>query len=142
MVGVNAPEPWNVGAFIAIADGNKKGLASRFAVLRDIALSGGYKGHSLAPFVQASFKRFPFVEVVFLMGLQWRRRDRLYTLEAIRQGVLGAPGADRLHYASKLADRTTVYTHRDPEKVIADPDGNLIDVFNPVTPEARTRFGR
>ncbi len=32
---------------------------------------------------------------------------------------VGAPDAERLHFGSKLADRTTVYTHRDPEKVIA-----------------------
>jgi uncharacterized protein YaeQ len=32
---------------------------------------------------------------------------------------VGAPDAPRLHYGSKLADRTTVYTHRDPAKVIA-----------------------
>ncbi|MEJ1154527.1 YaeQ family protein [Microbacterium marmarense] len=32
---------------------------------------------------------------------------------------IGAPDAPRLHYASKLADRTTIYTHRDPEKVRA-----------------------
>lgn len=30
---------------------------------------------------------------------------------------VGAPDAARLHYGSKLADRTVVYTHRDPEKV-------------------------
>jgi uncharacterized protein YaeQ len=29
---------------------------------------------------------------------------------------VGAPDAERLHYASKLADRTTVYTHRDPRE--------------------------
>jgi len=32
---------------------------------------------------------------------------------------VGAPDADRLHYGSKLADRTVVYTHRDPAKVMA-----------------------
>ena len=31
---------------------------------------------------------------------------------------VGAPDATRLHYGSKLADRTTLYTHRDPAKVI------------------------
>ena len=30
---------------------------------------------------------------------------------------VGAPDAERLHYGSKLADRTVVYTHRDPVKV-------------------------
>ncbi|MGL4256988.1 MAG: YaeQ family protein [Microbacterium sp.] len=32
---------------------------------------------------------------------------------------VGAPDAERLHYGSKLADRTVVYTHRDPAKVMA-----------------------
>jgi len=32
---------------------------------------------------------------------------------------VGAPDAERLHNTSKLADRTTVYSRRDPEKVIA-----------------------
>ncbi|GAA3905868.1 YaeQ family protein [Microbacterium invictum] len=32
---------------------------------------------------------------------------------------VGAPDATRLHYGSKLADRTVVYTHRDPLKVVA-----------------------
>lgn len=31
---------------------------------------------------------------------------------------VGAPDAERLHYGSKLADRTRVYTHRDAAKVI------------------------
>ena len=30
---------------------------------------------------------------------------------------VGAPDAERLHKGSKLADRTVVYTHRDPAKV-------------------------
>ncbi|MFJ6549083.1 YaeQ family protein [Microbacterium sp. NPDC091676] len=32
---------------------------------------------------------------------------------------VGAPDAARLHHASRLADRTVVYTHRDPAKVMA-----------------------
>lgn len=32
---------------------------------------------------------------------------------------VGAPDAARLHHGSKLADRTTIYTHRDPLKVQA-----------------------
>ena len=32
---------------------------------------------------------------------------------------VGAPDAARLHFGSKLADRTAVYTHRDPAKVMA-----------------------
>lgn len=32
---------------------------------------------------------------------------------------VGAPDAARIHFGSKLADRTTIYTHRDPAKVIA-----------------------
>src|SRR5690606_1139159 len=39
---------------------------------------------------------------------------------------VGAPDAERLHYASKLADRTAVYTHRDPEKLLASWDGKAI----------------
>ena len=32
---------------------------------------------------------------------------------------VGAPDAERLHYGSRLAERTVVYTHRDPSKVMA-----------------------
>jgi uncharacterized protein YaeQ len=32
---------------------------------------------------------------------------------------VGAPDAARLHFGSKLTDRTAVYTHRDPAKVMA-----------------------
>ena len=32
---------------------------------------------------------------------------------------IGAPDAARLHFGSKLADRTTIYTHRAPDKVLA-----------------------
>ena len=39
---------------------------------------------------------------------------------------VGAPDAERLHYASKLADRTVVYTHRDPDKVMAPWAGKRI----------------
>ncbi len=39
---------------------------------------------------------------------------------------VGAPDADRLHYGSKLADRTAVYTHRDPGKVMAAWSGKRI----------------
>ena len=39
---------------------------------------------------------------------------------------VGAPDAERLHYGSKLADRTTVYTHRDPVKVAAPWAGKRI----------------
>jgi uncharacterized protein YaeQ len=39
---------------------------------------------------------------------------------------VGAPDADRLHYGSKLADRTAVYTHRDPAKVMAAWAGKRI----------------
>ncbi len=31
---------------------------------------------------------------------------------------VGAPDADRLHRGSKLADRTVIYSHRDPEKLL------------------------
>ncbi len=39
---------------------------------------------------------------------------------------VGAPDAERLHYGSKLAERTRVYTHRDPAKVIAAWAGKRI----------------
>ncbi|WP_407358658.1 YaeQ family protein [Microbacterium sp. LTA6] len=39
---------------------------------------------------------------------------------------VGAPDAERLHYGSKLAERTTVYTHRDPAKVMAPWVGKRI----------------
>ena len=39
---------------------------------------------------------------------------------------VGAPDAERLHYGSKLAERTTVYTHRDPTKVMAPWVGKRI----------------
>jgi uncharacterized protein YaeQ len=39
---------------------------------------------------------------------------------------VGAPDADRLHYGSKLADRTAIYTHRDPAKVLAQWSGKRI----------------
>ncbi|MCT1479417.1 YaeQ family protein [Microbacterium sp. p3-SID336] len=32
---------------------------------------------------------------------------------------VGAPDAERLHHASRLSERTVVYTHRDPVKVMA-----------------------
>lgn len=39
---------------------------------------------------------------------------------------VGAPDAQRLHYGSKLADRTAVYTHRDPEKLLLAWEGKGI----------------
>ena len=39
---------------------------------------------------------------------------------------VGAPDASRLHFGSKLADRTTLYTHRDPAKVITAWSGKTI----------------
>lgn len=39
---------------------------------------------------------------------------------------IGAPDAERLHYGSRLAERTVVYTHRDPEKVMAPWEGKRI----------------
>jgi len=39
---------------------------------------------------------------------------------------VGAPDAARLHHGSKLADRTAVYTHRDPAKVMAPWAGKRI----------------
>lgn len=39
---------------------------------------------------------------------------------------VGSPDAARLHQGSKAADRTVVYTHRDPEKVAATWAGKRI----------------
>ena len=39
---------------------------------------------------------------------------------------VGAPDAERLHHGSRLADRTVVYTHRDPAKVMAPWAGKRI----------------
>ncbi|MEQ6896587.1 YaeQ family protein [Microbacterium sp. KR10-403] len=46
---------------------------------------------------------------------------------------VGAPDAARLHFGSKLADRTTVYTHRDPAKVIAQWAGKTIHDADAIT---------
>lgn len=46
---------------------------------------------------------------------------------------VGAPDAARMHYASKLADRTTVYTHRDPQKVMAPWVGKKIHQLDRIT---------
>lgn len=46
---------------------------------------------------------------------------------------VGAPDADRLHFASKLADRTTIYTHRDPQKVIGAWAGKRIHQLDQIT---------
>jgi len=45
---------------------------------------------------------------------------------------VGAPDATRLHYGSKLADRTVVYTYRDPAKVIANWAGKTIHAADAV----------
>lgn len=39
---------------------------------------------------------------------------------------VGAPSAERLHRGSKLAGRASVYTHRDPAKVLANLRGQRI----------------
>jgi len=39
---------------------------------------------------------------------------------------VGSPDAARLHHGSKLADRTVVYTHRDPAKLVAGWAGKRI----------------
>jgi uncharacterized protein YaeQ len=39
---------------------------------------------------------------------------------------VGAPDAQRLHFGSKLAGRAAVYTHRDPERLLAAWDGKSI----------------
>lgn len=52
---------------------------------------------------------------------------------------VGAPDAARLHYGSKLADRTTIYTQRDPARVVLqwagktihNPDAIVLHSFDP-----------
>lgn len=39
---------------------------------------------------------------------------------------VGAPDAERVHYGSRLAERTAIYTHRDPQKVLASWAGKKI----------------
>ncbi|MFT4283641.1 MAG: YaeQ family protein [Protaetiibacter sp.] len=39
---------------------------------------------------------------------------------------VGAPDAERLHFGSRLADRTVVYTHRDPAKLLPQWAGKRI----------------
>jgi uncharacterized protein YaeQ len=39
---------------------------------------------------------------------------------------VGAPDAERLHFGSKLADRASVYTHRDPAKLMPQWAGKKI----------------
>ena len=46
---------------------------------------------------------------------------------------VGAPDAERLHYGSRLADRTVVYTHRDPAKVMAPWAGKRIHQAEAIT---------
>ncbi|WP_292835081.1 YaeQ family protein [Microbacterium sp.] len=51
-------------------------------------------------------------------------RDRTGALVAWIE--IGAPEAERLHFGSKAAERTIVYTHRDPAKVVARYAGKRI----------------
>lgn len=54
---------------------------------------------------------------------------------------VGAPDAARLHFGSKRAGRSTVYTHRDPVKVIAQWQGSRIhDAENIVVHSFDTGF--
>ncbi|MEO8907840.1 MAG: YaeQ family protein [Microbacteriaceae bacterium] len=46
---------------------------------------------------------------------------------------VGAPDAGRVHYGSMLADRTAVYTHRDPAKVLASWAGKRIHHAEAIT---------
>ncbi len=39
---------------------------------------------------------------------------------------VGSPDAARVHFGSKLADRTAVYTHRDPAKLLTSWEGKPI----------------
>jgi uncharacterized protein YaeQ len=64
---------------------------------------------------------------------------------------VGSPDAERLHYGSRLAERTVVYTHRDPAKVAAlwagkrihDADAIALHSFDPrFIEEAASRLER
>lgn len=64
---------------------------------------------------------------------------------------VGAPDAERLHFANKLADRTVVYTHRDPSRLlprwegkkIHEADTIVVRSFDPAfIDEAATRLDR
>lgn len=46
---------------------------------------------------------------------------------------VGAPDAARLHFGSKLADRTTIYTHRDPAKLLPQWAGKKIHRAGDIT---------
>lgn len=49
---------------------------------------------------------------------------------------IGAPDAQRLHFGSKLADHTAVYTHRDPEKLFASWEGKTIHAADQIVVRA------
>jgi len=46
---------------------------------------------------------------------------------------VGAPDAERLHRGSKLADRTTIYSHRDPVKLLPQWAGKKIHQAEAIT---------
>ena len=46
---------------------------------------------------------------------------------------VGAPDAERLHRGSKLADRTTIYSHRDPAKLLPQWAGKKIHQAEAIT---------
>jgi uncharacterized protein YaeQ len=46
---------------------------------------------------------------------------------------VGAPDAERLHRGSRLADRTTIYTHRDPAKLLPQWAGKKIHRAEAIT---------
>lgn len=46
---------------------------------------------------------------------------------------VGAPDAERLHRGSRLADRTTIYTHRDPTKLLPQWAGKKIHRAEAIT---------
>ncbi len=58
-------------------------------------------------------------------------RDRTGRLTAWIE--VGAPDAARLHHGSKKADRTTIYTHREPDKVLALWAGKKIHEAEQIT---------
>ena len=69
-------------------------------------------------------------DLVFGRGVSNAEEPAVYAKDPTGRWLLwidvGAPGADRLHRASKQVDRVLVYTHRDPDEVARRLAGQTI----------------
>ncbi|MGK0361292.1 MAG: hypothetical protein ACI9U2_003610 [Bradymonadia bacterium] len=69
-------------------------------------------------------------DLVFGRGVSNADEPAVYAKDPTGRWLLwidvGAPGADRLHRASKRADRVVIYTHRDPDEVARRLAGETI----------------